>query len=286
MITKSTFTALVLSLIFNTFYSQETILDIPINKKNSILDVSNYDNAINYYYGPFEERYSKGINNEDSSALKLGLRKFIEITPNNIPTNSSNKDIELSIDLKFGNDVDEQFEFPTSGSTLIIGAVDENDYFSMSNLQWGFIFNYIDSTITDNFGITNIKVENINEWNTFTFNFNNSDSTINVSLNNSIISSQSIDSSISLSNESKFGIGQFLNEYLHTHIDNIKIVLKDFNDDSVITSSINITETIQEKVYYNLLGNKLDENQLRKGQVYIEKTLYKNGNTTTVKFLK
>ena len=142
------FTALILTLIFNTVYSQETILEIPINKMDSIADISGYENTVEYHWGPIKDRYSKGIDHEDSSALRLGLRKYIEITPNEIPENTKNKNIEISIDLKFGNDVDEHFEFPTNHSTLIIGAADNNYSFSENTLQWGFIFNYNDFIVS------------------------------------------------------------------------------------------------------------------------------------------
>ena len=283
MINNSTFTSLILALIFNTVYSQETILDIPINKMDSITDISGYENKIEYN---FENRYSTGINHEDSSAIKLGVRRYIEITPNNIPDNTKNKDIEILIDLKFGNDVDELWEFPATGSTLIIGAVDNIYSFSKSKLNWGFIFNYDDSTLTDNFGITNVKIDNINEWNSYKFNFNNSDSTIKISLNNNLISTQKIDSLISLTNSSVIGIGKYLHRYLHAHIDNIKIVLNNSDSDNIITSKTDIRPSIQENIFYNLQGNKLDETELIKGQIYIQKTLYLNGKTTTIKFLK
>jgi hypothetical protein len=282
----------ILSVIFFSCFkalAQEIILNIPINKTDSISDISISESQTAFYWGDFKKSYSKGFDGTDSSAIQLGLRRYLDVFTNNFPSDTELKDFIISIDLKFDKDDVLKYDFPTSGSSTIIGATKNWDSIE-KEVFWTFNINYLDTSIIDNFGLTNVKIPNIDSWNSFKFIVKNSDSTISLILNNELVSSKKLFTNLSLTSSSTLRIGAYNNRYLFAHIDNIKIELFDQLNDLVTftTTPKNNFEPreIVRILYFDLSGKQHLEHELTTGKLYIKRILFSNGSLEINKIIK
>lgn len=288
---KIIFTSLIIFFYLNSLYAQEILLDVPINRTDSISDVSIFESQTKFYWGDFKDSYSTGIDETDSSAIQLGMRRYFDVFTDSFPSETESKDIIISIDLKFDRDDVMDFNFPTTRSSVIIGA--SNDWYDSEQTIWAFSINYQDSSLTDNFGLTAIKIPDISNWNSFQFILKNSDSTISVMRNNQLVSSKKLSTSISLTATSALRVGAYPpsnSEYLYAHIDNIKIKLFDQLNDIVTSSTVPnnnyVTLKIEEIFYFDLNGRKYLEHELTTGRIYIKQTLFSDGSVEVIKIMK
>ena len=183
--------------------SQNILLNIPVDPHNPFGDISDYKNEVAHsYLAPtFKQNKSK----DDSSALYLGVRQFLEIDPTPIIEFQEGY-LTLSINLKFENE-----PFDKNKLVMLFGQSD----------NIGLMFDHENMTLFDVEELFSYKLENLDSW----FNIKLSyfkDSTVQLLVNDSIVQTAKRTSN-NLLNNSTLGIGKFYDDYAYASIDSIQI---------------------------------------------------------------
>lgn len=272
---------------------QDTILNVPINKTDSLKDISSLQIQTDFYYRDWEGlALDAGKDGNASSSVYFGLRQYLTISNASFPIDINTKDILFSVDLKFADEildgVSPKFPIPNkSSSTVLFSQSNEGGWFDSQ--EWGFYFDYFDTTITTNLSDSRIKIYDIGEWNSIQILVKNSDLKVVIIINEIIVDEFDILEPISFKNDHSILIGHYSSEYLQAWVDNIRILT--FDDYDEIITNINTINNSQTKdvlsiSHYDLSGQRIDLDKLTRSTIYIKLTEFSDGTIERTKIIK